>query len=84
MLSHDEGQHIEGMMALTNKAHHFLNRAQQEAEDELEAIELTTAHVHVGEGLEGGFTLFDQHTLILTTIVSLEELCEKFISNISS
>jgi hypothetical protein len=31
------------MMALTTKAHHLLNSSQQEADHELEAIELTTA-----------------------------------------
>jgi hypothetical protein len=47
------------MMALTTKAHYLLNRAQQEAEYELEAVELTTAAVHVCEGLEGGLISFD-------------------------
>jgi hypothetical protein len=56
------------MMALTTKAHNLLNRAQQEAEYELEAIESITASWHVCEGLEGGFISFDQHALMLSTI----------------
>jgi hypothetical protein len=52
------------MMAFTTKAHHLLNRAQQEAEYELEGIEITTAHVQVCEGLEGGFISFYQHALM--------------------
>jgi hypothetical protein len=65
------------MMALT-KAHHLINRAQQEAAYELEAIELTTAHVHEHEGVEGGFISFDQHALMLSTIERLLNVCEKF------
>jgi hypothetical protein len=66
-------------MALTTKAHHLLNRAQQEAEYELEAIELTTAALGACEGLEGGFISFDQHALMLSTIVRLIEI-EKVLS----
>jgi hypothetical protein len=58
------------MMALTTKAHHLLNSGLQEAEYELEAIELTTAVVGVYEGVEGGFMSFDQHALMLSTIVA--------------
>jgi hypothetical protein len=36
---------LKSMMALTTKAHHLLNREQQDAEYEIEAIELTTAEV---------------------------------------
>jgi hypothetical protein len=53
----------------------LLNSVQQEAEDELEAIELTTEAielttdvVEVYEGLEGGLISFDQHILKLSTI----------------
>jgi hypothetical protein len=62
------------MMTLTTKAHHLLNRAQQEAEYELEAIELTTAGVRVCEGLEGGFMSIHHHALMLSTIVRLIEI----------
>jgi hypothetical protein len=55
---------LKSMMAFTTKAHHLLNRGPQEAEYELEAVELTTAHVQVCEGLEGGFISFDQHALM--------------------
>jgi hypothetical protein len=55
------------MMAWTTKAHHLLNRAQREAVYELEAIELTTAALHVYEGLGGGFMSIHQHALMLST-----------------
>jgi hypothetical protein len=68
-VSHDEVNLGEkGMMALTTKAHHLLNSAQQEAEHELEAIELATAAIGGCEGLEGGFISFDQHALMLSII----------------
>jgi hypothetical protein len=50
---------MEVMMAFTT----LRNRGTQEAEDELEALELTTAAVRGCEGLEGGFISFDQHAL---------------------
>jgi hypothetical protein len=62
------------MMALTTKAHHLLNRAQQEAGYELEAIELTTAVVEACEGLAGGFMSIHHHALMLSTIVRLIEI----------
>jgi hypothetical protein len=43
-----------------------------------------TALSHVCEGLEGGFIAFDQHKLMLPTIVRLIDVCEKFISFIAS
>jgi hypothetical protein len=72
----------EVMMALTTKAHHLLKGAQQEAGYELEAIELITPLTHVCEGLEGGFISFDQHALMLSTI--LIDVCEKLIRFIAS
>jgi hypothetical protein len=60
---------------VTTKAHHLLNRAQQEAEYEIEAIELTTAVTHVYEGLEGGFISFDQHALMFSTINVSPKAC---------
>jgi hypothetical protein len=42
--------------------------ARQEAEHEAEADIDTTLGVDVYEGLEGGFTSFDQHALMLSTI----------------
>jgi hypothetical protein len=59
------------MMALTTKAHHLLNSARQEAEYEIEDFETTTASWHMCEGLEGGFISFDQHALMLSTIVRM-------------
>jgi hypothetical protein len=56
------------MMALTTKAHRLQTEAQQEAEYELEAVDLTTPLIHVCGGLEGGFISFDQHALMLSTI----------------
>jgi hypothetical protein len=67
MLSHDEAEHVEVDDGIY-KAQHLLNRAQQEAEYELEAIELTTAAPHVCGGVRGGFISFDQHALMLSTI----------------
>jgi hypothetical protein len=67
MLSHDEAEHGGGDGGI-DQANHLQNRAQQEAEYELEAIETTTAEVEVCEGLEGGFISFDQHALMLSTI----------------
>jgi hypothetical protein len=55
--------------------------AQQEAEYELEAIEITTAGLHVCEGLEGGFISFDQHALMLSTI---DRLVDCVFANILS
>jgi hypothetical protein len=49
----------------------LLNRAQQEAEHETEAVELTTTVTRVCGGLEGGFMSFDQHALMLSTFVRL-------------
>jgi hypothetical protein len=81
-VSHDEAEHV-AVDDGTTKAHHLLNRAQQEAEGELEAVELTTDPVHVCEGLEGGFISFDQHALMLTTIYSsLIDLCASFHSQV--
>jgi hypothetical protein len=72
------------MMALTTKAHHLQTEAQQEAEHELEALELTTARVHVCEGLEGGFISFDQHALIASTIYkSLVDIWHIFNKRVS-
>jgi hypothetical protein len=72
MLSHDEAEHGKVVMpSLTTEAHHLLNRAQQEAGCELEAIELTTAALRGYEVLEGGFISFDQHALMLSTIERL-------------
>jgi hypothetical protein len=42
----------------------LLNSSQQEAEYELEVIELPTAAVHVYEGLEGGFIVNGQHNVV--------------------
>jgi hypothetical protein len=41
------------MMALTTKAHHLLNEAQQEAEYELEANIVKAWSFHVYEGVRG-------------------------------
>jgi hypothetical protein len=68
---------VKMMRHWTTKAHHLLNSVQQESEYELEAIELTTAEVRVLEGLEGGFISFDQHALMLSTIVRFIDVCEK-------
>jgi hypothetical protein len=65
----------------TTKAHHLLNEAQQEAEHELEADVNRAWRVHVYGGVEGGFISFDQHTLMLSTIVRFVDVCEKFIFN---
>jgi hypothetical protein len=46
MMSHDVVKHVEVDDGMT-KAHHLANEAQQEAEYELEAIELTTAAAHI-------------------------------------
>jgi hypothetical protein len=64
-VSHDESEHSEVEKTLPTKAFHLANRAQQEAEYELEAVELTTARIHGHEGLEGGFISFDLHALML-------------------
>jgi hypothetical protein len=80
-VSHDEIEHVSVDDGMTTKAHHLLTEAQQEADHELEAVELTTAAVHVYEGLECGFISFDQHALMLSTIVRLIDVCEKFTSH---
>jgi hypothetical protein len=69
-VSHDEAEHVEVDDGNETKLF-LLNRAQQEAEYELEAIELTTDVIHEHEGLEGGFISFDQHALMLSTIERL-------------
>jgi hypothetical protein len=53
----------------------------QEAEYELEAIELTTAALGVCEGLEGGFISFDPCALQLLTIVRFIDDCKKVLFN---
>jgi hypothetical protein len=65
---------LKSMMELTTKAHHLLNRAQQEAEYELEASNDRAWSVYVFEGLEGGFMSIHRHALILSTIVRLIEI----------
>jgi hypothetical protein len=49
----------------------FFTAQEQGAGYELEAIEFTTSAVGGCEGLEGGFITFDQHALMLSTIVRL-------------
>jgi hypothetical protein len=71
---------MKSMMALPTKAHHLLNRAQQEAEYELEVIECMTAAVGRSEELEGGFISFDQHALMLSTI---DRLIDVYVASLS-
>jgi hypothetical protein len=82
-VSHDEMKHAVSMMRSTKA---FLCKQWHKGRQsfELEAIELTTAVVHVCEGLEGGFISFDQRALMLSTIVRLMDEWEKFISFIAS
>jgi hypothetical protein len=66
--SHHEVGHVEVDDGIDDQSSSFGNRAQREAEYELEDIELTTAGVGAREGLEGGFISFDQHALMLSTM----------------
>jgi hypothetical protein len=59
----------EGSARLENNV--LQTEAQQETEYELEAIYLATWTVGVYEGLESGFISFDQHVLLLSTMIDL-------------
>jgi hypothetical protein len=56
-------------MRIVDQAHKLQTEAQQEAVNELEAVECMTAALDGCGGLEGGFVAFDQHALMLSTIV---------------